>query len=184
MNNTIFDSLYSLAHRSIFLDWVIVFCANNFGYIMIFLAVMFLILHTDGVFDYRAPFLQLKNKFKEVTFVFVTGMSAWIISTIIKSLIVTPRPFILFENVKPLFLHGGMESFPSGHAVFFSAFAMSLYFVHKRMGLMYFVVALIVSFARVAAGVHFPIDILAGSILGVTIAIIFNSIYKKYLSRT
>jgi len=181
MNDTIFFYLYSLAHQSAFLDWLIVFSANTFGYIMIFIAIVFLIFHTDGVFDYRTPFLQLKNKLKEISFVFITSISAWIIATIIKSLILSPRPFILFENVKPLFFHGGFDSFPSGHAMFFSALALSLYFIHKRIGLLYILVALIIGLARVASGVHFPIDILFGYILGLIIAFIFKHIFiKKY----
>ena len=131
MNNTIFFDLYSFAHLSNFLDWLIIFGANEFGYIMIFLVVLFLIIHTDGVFDYRAPFLQIKNKIKEMFFVFFSGIFAWIIATILKSFIFSPRPFLLFEEVRPLFLHGGVDSFPSGHAVFFSAIAMSLFFINK-----------------------------------------------------
>lgn len=179
MNNIIFFALYSLAHRSIFLDWLIIFSANNFGYIMVLLAIMFLIFHTDGVFDYRAPFLQLKNKIRYVALVFSSAVSAWIIATIIKSFILSPRPFLYFQNVKPLFLHGGMDSFPSGHAMFFGALAMSLFFVHKKIGFLFFVVALIVGLARVAAGVHFPIDILAGYVIGIIIAIIFNFVFKS-----
>jgi len=174
MNHIIFFNLYSLAHQSVFLDWLIIFSANTFGYIMVFLAIVFLIFHTDGVFDYHAPFLQFKNKLKEISFVFITSISAWIIATIIKSFIFSPRPFMVFENVKPLFVHGGMESFPSGHAMFFSALALSLFFVHKRIGYLFFIVALIVGLARVASGVHFPIDILFGYILGIIIALIFN----------
>jgi undecaprenyl-diphosphatase len=178
MNNLIFFNLYSLAHQSVFLDWLIVFSANTFGYIMVFLALVFLIFHIDGVFDYRAPFLQFKNKLTEVVFVFTSSVSAWIIASIIKSFILSPRPFILFENVIPLFLHSGMDSFPSGHAMFFSALAMSIYFIHKRMGYLYFVVALIVGLARVAAGVHFPLDILAGYIFGILTVIISKYIFK------
>lgn len=146
---------------------------------MIFMAVVFLIFHTDGVFDYRTPFLQLKNKIKEIFFIFFSGVFAWVLATVLKSFIFSPRPFMLFEEVRPLFLHGGLESFPSGHAVFFSALAMSLSFVHKRVGISYFIVALIVGLARVVSGIHFPLDILAGYILGIIIAIIFNFILKK-----
>lgn len=183
MNNIIFFSLYSLAHQSTFIDWLIIFSATIFGYIMIFLVVIFLIFHTDGIFDYRTPFLQFKNKFKEVTFVFSSAIIAWIVATIIKSLIFSPRPFLLFETVKPLFLHGGIESFPSGHAVFFSALAMSLYFIHKRIGILYIFVALIISSARVASGIHFPIDILGGFILGIGIAYLVRFLFNKLNKR-
>lgn len=179
MNHVIFFSLYSLAHQSINLDWLIVFSANNFGYIMIFLAFIFLIFHTDGVFDYRAPFLQFKNKAKEVIFVFSSALTAWILATIIKSFILSPRPFVFFQNIRPLFLHGGMDSFPSGHAMFFGALALSLFFVHKRIGYMYFIVALIVGFSRVISGVHFPVDILVGYIFGIMIAYLFKIIFYK-----
>lgn len=179
MNNFLFFNLYSFAHWSNFLDWLIVFCANDFGYIMGFLALVYVIFYTSGIFDYRTPFLQLKNKIKEVVLVFSPAVIAYILEYILKSLISSPRPFLYFENVKPLFLHGGMDSFPSGHAMFFGALAMSLYFVNKRMGILYFIVALIVGLARVASGVHFPIDILVGYILGIIIALVFKLIFKK-----
>jgi len=100
MNDTIFFSLYSLAHQSTFLDWLIIFCANSFGYIMVFVAFLYLIFHEDGVFNYRVPFLQFKNKSKEVLLVFSASMSAWILATVAKSFIFAPRPFMLFENVR------------------------------------------------------------------------------------
>lgn len=176
MNHIIFFYLYSFAHQSVMLDWLIVFCAEGFGYLMVFLAILYLFFHTDGIFDYRAPFLQLKNKIKELIYVFSSAVLAWIIATVIKHFIIFPRPFIFFENLKPLFLHGGMDSFPSGHAMFFGALAMSLFFVHKRMGYLYFVVALIVGFARIASGIHFPIDIFWGYIFGFIITISFKRI--------
>jgi len=145
---------------------------------MIAIAVVFLFFHTDGVFDYHVPFLQLKNKLKEITFVLITSLSAWGIATVLKHFIVSPRPFIYFENLKPLFLHGGMDSFPSGHAMFFGALATSLFFIHKRIGVLYIFVALIVGLARVASGIHFPIDILLGYIFGIMVASIFNLIFK------
>jgi undecaprenyl-diphosphatase len=179
MNEIIFFSLYDLAHQSIFLDWLIIFSANGFGYIMVFFVFLYLIFHIDGVFDYRTPFLQLKNKIKEIAFVFSSAIIAWVLAMIAKSLIFTPRPFIYFENVKPLFFLGGFESFPSGHAMFFGALATSLYFAHKRIGFLYIIVALIVGLARVASGVHFPIDIFFGYIFGFIIAFICNLIFKK-----
>jgi membrane-associated phospholipid phosphatase len=177
MNNFLFFNLYSFAHQSFFLDWLVVFSANTFGYIMVFLALVYLVSHTDGVFDYRAPFLQFKNKFTEIAFVFTSSISAWIIATILKYFISSPRPFLFFNDVLSLFTTGGIESFPSGHAMFFSALAMSIYFIHRRMGYLYFAVALIVGLARVASGVHFPVDILAGYVLGILTAIIFKYIF-------
>jgi membrane-associated phospholipid phosphatase len=179
INQTVFYTLHSLAHQSVFLDWLIVFSANLFGMIMIGIAIFFLSFHTDGVFDYKKPFLQMKNKIREIFSIFISGVFAWVVATVIKYIVVSPRPFLFFEDVKPLFLHGGMESFPSGHATFFSAIAVALYLKHKNIGILYILVAIIISLARVIAGVHFPVDILAGWILGAIIAIVFHKIFKK-----
>jgi len=179
MNNIIFLKIFSLAHQSPFLDWLIVFCAETFGYIMVVVAFIYLLIHIDGVFNYKQPFLQLINKFKELFLVFFTSIFAWILAEILKHFIVSPRPFLYFQNLTPLFVQGGMDSFPSGHAMFFSALAMSLYFIHKRLGIIFIFVALIVGFARIASGVHFPIDVFTGYILGSVIALIFNLIFRK-----
>jgi len=179
MNEAIFFSLYSLAHQSKFLDWLIVFSAETFGYIMVFLAFVFVFFYKDGIFDYKTPFLKLKSKIKEMFVVFSAPFVAWIIATVVKSFIFSPRPFMFFENVKPLFIHGGFDSFPSGHAMFFGALATSLYFDNKKLGFIYVVVALIVGLARVTSGIHFPIDIFFGYIFGVIIALIFKAILKK-----
>lgn len=179
MNHIIFLKLYNLAHQSLFSDWLFVFASNWFGYIMVFLAFAYLFFHTEGKFDYKTPFSQLKNKLKNIFLVFFSAAFAWILAEVIKSKIFSPRPFLYFQNVKPLFFHGGFDSFPSGHAMFFGALATSLYFVNKRIGLLYIFVALIVGFARVVSGVHFPLDIIFGYIFGFIIALIFKFILHK-----
>ena len=184
INLYMFNLIFSLAHRSNFLDWLIVFCANDFGYIMIFLAVIYLVFYADGAFDYHMPLLQAKKKAKDIILVFSSAVIAYIGEYFLKSLMPSPRPFLYFENIKPLFLHGGMDSFPSGHAMFFGALAMSLYFVNKKMGYLYFVVALIVGLARVASGIHFPVDIFFGYIFGIIIAVIFEFIVNKNKRKT
>ena len=179
MNDIIFLKIFSLAHQSVFFDWLIVFFAETFGYIMVVVAFIYLLYHTDGVFNYRKPFLQWRNKFKEIFLVFFSSVFAWVLAEILKHFIVSPRPFLYFQNLTPLFVHGGMDSFPSGHAMFFSALAMSLYFIHKRIGILFIFVALVVGLARIASGIHFPIDIFTGYILGSVIALIFNLIFRK-----
>jgi undecaprenyl-diphosphatase len=179
MNQIIFFSLYSLAHQSKFLDWLIVFSAETFGYIMVFLIAFYIFFYEGEIFNHRVTFLRLKNKIKEMFVIFSAPLAAWIIATVVKSFIFAPRPFMFFENVKPLFVHGGFDSFPSGHAMFFGALATSLYFKNKRLGLIYIIVALIVGLARVTSGIHFPIDIFFGYIFGFIIALIFKVIFKK-----
>jgi undecaprenyl-diphosphatase len=186
MNNIIFLNLYSLAHQSVFLDRIIVFIANTLGYILIMVSLLFLVFFTDNILDLKnfSWRYNLEARLKKIFFVFSSAISAWIIATVLKSIVASPRPFILFENVKPLFLHGGLDSFPSGHATFFSALAVSLYFVNKKVGIFFIIGAILIGLARIASGVHFPIDIFFGYIIGIVTVLIFSLIFKhKIINR-
>ena len=71
-------------------------------------------------------------------------------------------------------------AFPSGHATFFAALAMYIFFLNKKAGYVFMISALLVGLARIAAGVHFPVDILGGFVLGSTIALFVNYFVKKF----
>jgi undecaprenyl-diphosphatase len=57
--------------------------------------------------------------------------------------------------------------------------ALSVYFIHKRVGIFLIFAAILIGTARIIAGVHYPVDILGGYVLGTVIAIIFNYLFKK-----
>jgi len=169
MNLIIFYSIYSLSHRLDFLDKFIVFIASNFGYFILGIALAFLIYHHD-ITKSKNPIYVFRKKWREILVVFFSGSIAWIVSEIIKYLFQSPRPFIMLNDVTPLFMHGGMDSFPSGHSAFFMALAVSLFFSHKKIGVLFIFFALLIGLARVASGVHFPIDVLCGFAIGVIVA--------------
>jgi len=63
------------------------------------------------------------------------------------------------------------SSFPSDHATLFICLAMILWMVSRRLGVIAFVyVLLVIDLPRIYAGVHYPTDILAGSVLGLAVA--------------
>jgi undecaprenyl-diphosphatase len=144
------------------------------------LIIYFSYHYVEG-FDYQKPFEIIKTKIKEILLVFIPACFSWVVAEILKVIVHAPRPFLVFSNiVQPLFGHGGY-SFPSAHAMFFSALATSLYFIHKRLGKVCFIIVLIILIARIASGVHFPIDILFGLVFGPIIAFIFHRIFiRKY----
>ncbi len=182
MNNLIFFSLYSLSHQSPLFDSLIVFCANYLIYIIVIIVGFFVIIkNSDQLFDWRKPFAELKLKFNNLVFIFTPVVLAWISVSIVKNIFQFPRPFVFFaDRVIPLFSQSVTDySFPSGHSTFIAALAISVFFVNKKLGITCIIIALAVGISRIIAGVHFPIDILAGYIFGIVIAFIFKYIFKR-----
>ncbi len=95
------------------------------------------------------------------------------VTEIIRMLFPRPRPF-LSHSVFQLIAKGNEQSFPSGHATALFAIAMAVYFYHKKSGIWLFVVAAVVSLARIIAGVHYPLDILGGAVVGVFTALLIE----------
>jgi undecaprenyl-diphosphatase len=155
MNNQIFYFFYNLAHRSQALDQAIIFFAVYFPFLVAALALLFLIFY--------------HYKWKEIIIVFFSGIVAYVCAYILKFLFHTLRPFLALPDVHALFFESGY-AFPSGHATFFTALAFLIYFYNKKAGYTFMFFALIIGLARITAGVHFPVDILGGFILGGLVA--------------
>lgn len=175
LNNKIFYFFYNFAHQSVFSDKLIIFFADSLPYLVVIFIFLF--------FYYR---ILIANKFlksflkngKELFFVFFAGSLAWLIAQILKVSIQAPRPFLALSDVRALFPEIGY-AFPSQHTVFFTAIAMMMVFFHKKIGYGLLFSAILIGLARIIAGVHFPVDILGGFVLGVTVAYFMKFLYKK-----
>ena len=78
-----------------------------------------------------------------------------------------PRPFAAHPGrVHLLLSHPTDASFPSDHVAAAVAIAVVLVAAHRRLGLITFLVALAVGYARVFVGDHYPGDVLGGVVVG------------------
>lgn len=166
MNESIFFFLHSLANQSPVTDGVIVFAAEYLPWIVIAAGVVFLWIHVEA---------SAKIKWREIFAVFLASVTAYVSAIILKILFATNRPGIALENVTPLFIKYDY-AFPSGHATFFAALATAIFLKHKRAGIWFIAAAILVSSARIIAGVHYPVDILGGFTLGAVIAYLLRKI--------
>jgi undecaprenyl-diphosphatase len=72
------------------------------------------------------------------------------------------------------------QSFPSGHTIFFFALATVIYLKDKKWGLVFFLLAGFIGVSRIAVGVHYPTDIMAGVLLGALTGVGVYALYKKF----
>lgn len=87
---------------------------------------------------------------------------------VIKNVIAEPRPCRALANA-PMLLPCDAPtdfSFPSNHTTIAAAFAVSLFLVNRRWGVLAVVFALAMAVGRVLVGAHYPHDVLAGLLLG------------------
>ena len=186
INNNIFYFFYNFANQSNALDRLIVFVAETLPYFVIILAVVFVLFNYDistfllkpGFDKFKKAILDLKLKWREMVLIFLSSILAWFLATVLKNVFMEPRPFLGLPDVSPLWFETGY-AFPSGHSATFMALAFAIYLNHKKTGCLFIIFAILIGFARITAGVHFPIDILGGFMLGILVAYFVRFLYQK-----
>jgi undecaprenyl-diphosphatase len=164
-------------------DWSIVHSLNGFlfrndpiedplmAYVSAAEALYFLLLVVLVVFARHERFAPVRRA------AVAAGLSAGLGLLVVK--IITEfydraRPFVAHPGVVHLFArHAPDASFPSDHAT--ASMAIAVAFLLRRrffLGVLTFVFAAILDFGRVAAGFHYPTDVLAGAAIGALAALL------------
>ncbi len=78
-----------------------------------------------------------------------------------------PRPFVTHAATTHLLSAPSPDpSFPSDHAAAAFAIAFAVLFCSRRAGAGFLVVATLIALTRIALGLHYPSDVIAGAIVG------------------
>lgn len=169
MNITLFYLIHNLAFQYPWLDAIIRFSAESLIYIAIVL-ITFIYAVNQGLL--KREYLSLSKFVKQsrnVIFVILTTGATYLLANVLKLLFRTERPFVALSNVQTLISESGF-AFPSGHSTTIGAFAFAIYFRNKRLGYLALAAMVLVGLARIASGVHFPIDIIGGFAIGFMVA--------------
>jgi undecaprenyl-diphosphatase len=80
-----------------------------------------------------------------------------------------PRPWRRYALPHTLVPAPKDPSFPSGHTTIAFACATVLTYLRPRLGIPLFLLAASIGFSRIYVGVHYPLDVLGGAVLGVAV---------------
>lgn len=112
-------------------------------------------------------FLVLRAARRAVAAALGATALALLAGQIISHLVDRARPFVAHPHGVHLFsAHAADPGFPSDHATASFAIAVAIFLRHRRAGTPALVVAALISVARVAMGLHYPSDVVAGALLG------------------
>lgn len=171
-------SLFPVSVILIFLLVVLILSAGMFGYFeATYRAASAISLGTwesiSTFGDVRALFallLPLSLRYRKVIWpIILAALIGWLLTYGLKHLLHVPRPGQFFQVDPRLTQSESMGHFstPSNHAVMVFAFVgVWITFLPGRWTLPLVLLASIVGFSRVAIGAHWPVDVLAGAVVG------------------
>ena len=143
-----------VAHRTGWLDWLSIALSRigTLGYVWIVIALVLALL-------WRRPWLLVA--------VVAADGAADLLAAFGKSIIARHRPFV-HQLGPPTTTH----SFPSGHSATSFACATVLAAAAPRYRVAFFALAALIALSRLYNGDHFPLDVIAGALLGVATALL------------
>lgn len=158
-------------------DQVVWACAEILPFAAVAIGLWIFFRGQSGRFGRAKRSKRQRDKDQNVV---LLGLAAALISIGVRWLITESfdraRPFETLPDLHYLHHVGSVSAqspaFPSLHAMMLFAFAGTFYFIghHPNWSRMLLLIAVVVVIARVVAGVHYPSDVIVGSILGLIIA--------------
>lgn len=136
-------------------------------------------------------YLFFQHQIERVAFQAATALALdGILARILKFLVGRPRPSAAAQGINtwgPSLTHH-FDSFPSGHATSAFAFATAVALSYPPLAPPLFIIAILVSLARVYLGHHYFADVYGGALLGVLCGFLaqrfIKAMEKSYLAAT
>ncbi len=143
-------------------------------------ACIFVALFSPYLYALELVAIYLLNRKKQALNAFYIALIGLLINYVVGLSYYHPRPFV--EGLGNLLIsHSSDSSFPSDHATL--AFAISFGFFYSKeyyIALVSFIFAVIVGFARIFVGVHFPFDVVGSFFVSIVSLTLFNAFFKYF----
>ncbi|WP_250277867.1 phosphatase PAP2 family protein [[Clostridium] colinum] len=159
LNQKIFNILFDFGNRHKKLTIFITIYSCYLFFIMYLIGYVYIFLNFEK-FGYKTL----------LKYIFVPLITI-IIAKILRKNINSKRPFEKM-NITSLVEHKGGNSMPSNHSASAMVLAMALTYISPKYFLFFIILAIITGIFRIIAGLHYPIDVLFGFLLGLLIGIL------------
>lgn len=159
MNKLLFDKIYFFTIKNEFAKKTAILISK-------FSKPAFIIIYVMGIL-----ILLVSGDMGIVKFITVPFLTL-IFNTSLRKLLNKPRPF-LREDVEMLVKHENSGSFPSNHACSSMIISLSYILVCPLLVPFFIIFAFFTGLSRVMTGVHYPIDVLFGWFISLTLGLIF-----------
>ncbi len=114
--------------------------------------------------------LELSIFFSRLLLPWGAVAGSWFVAEGTKYVFDRARPFISDTEIAPLIKTPSSSSFPSGHSATAAAGAIVLSAAYPAFAPVLALAGLLVALSRVYLGVHYPLDVLAGALIGAATA--------------
>ena len=109
------------------------------------------------------------------------------VSDVLKNLVMQPRPFLSIPDARLLVGEPNSYSFPSTNVAYAFSASMGASLAAKRIigrvptwGWGSLALAVVISYSRIYVGAHYPVDVLAGALLGTSVGWIAAAVVAKF----
>lgn len=173
MNYKLLQALNGLAGHQRLLDGLMVFSATYLIYLV--MAVVALV---------ALPVLRRRDWPRLLAVAASLGL-AFVLGVLASRLFFEPRPFTTHPDIRLLTPHAAGKSFPSDHATAAFAFAFALLaFLSRRWGLVALAAAVLIGFARVYSGIHYPGDIAGSALISGLAVLVVRTLWHRISLQT
>ncbi len=138
----------------------------------------FLVFSGLILIGYLAYYGEKRGRITIVVLLIAASFSDAICFQVIKPWVGRIRPsHEFYDYINLLVSKGGKYSFPSNHAANSFVFATVLSYFYEKNKTFLYILASAIAFSRVYVGVHYPLDIVSGAIIGYIISWIILSMW-------